>query len=260
MRGPAILATLLLAMAGLSSAALAATTATVPGSGQVTITGDSFIVDDPHHQATFTGNVVAKNADITLTSDKVVAFYGNAGASSIKTFEATGNVKIVTKRVQGEVLDYATVKQDDDSMTQGETTVVRDGQTGLRNVTYRIVYRNGQVALRKVLHQDVLRQPVSEIVKVGTQAPAPTTNFASGGTVWDALARCESGGNWATNTGNGYYGGLQFSLGTWQAYGGSGLPSNASRETQIAIATKLRNASGGYGAWPGCARALGLPT
>ena len=77
--------------------------------------------------------------------------------------------------------------------------------------------------------------------------------------MWDALAQCESGGNWAINTGNGYYGGLQFNLGTWQAYGGTGLPSQASRETQIAIATKLRDASGGYGAWPGCSAKLGLP-
>ena len=169
------------------------------------------------------------------------------------------DVKVLTKRVKGEVLDYATVEQDDDSMTQGETTVVRDGRTGLRNGTYRIVLRNGDVSTRKVLHQEVLRQPVSEIVKVGTQAPAPTTNFASGSTVWDQLAQCESGGNWAINTGNGYYGGLQFNLGTWQAYGGSGLPSNASRETQIAIATKVRDASGGYGAWPACAASLGLP-
>ena len=76
---------------------------------------------------------------------------------------------------------------------------------------------------------------------------------------WDAVAQCESGGNWAINTGNGYYGGLQFNLGTWQSYGGTGLPSEASRETQIAIATKLRDASGGYGAWPGCASSLGLP-
>ena len=67
---------------------------------------------------------------------------------------------------------------------------------------------------------------------------------------FEQLAQCESGGNWAINTGNGYYGGLQFNLGTWQAYGGSGLPSSASRETQIAIATKVRDASGGYGAWP----------
>jgi len=169
------------------------------------------------------------------------------------------DVRVVTKRVRGEVVDYSTVEQDDDSMTEGETTVVRDGQTGLRNVTYRIVYRNGEVSLRKVLHQDVLRQPVSQIVKVGTQAPASTTNFASGSTVWDQLAQCESGGNWAINTGNGYYGGLQFNIGTWQAYGGSGLPSSASRETQIAIATKVRDASGGYGAWPACAASLGLP-
>jgi len=167
------------------------------------------------------------------------------------------NVKVVTKKVDGEVIDFGTVEQEDGSMVQGETDVVRSGKTGLRDVTYRIVYRNGEVAVRKVVSQKVLRQPVDEIVKVGTKAPV--ANFASGNSVWDRLAQCESGGNWAINTGNGYYGGLQFSLGTWQAYGGSGLPSNASRETQIAIATKVRNASGGYGAWPGCAAALGLP-
>lgn len=76
---------------------------------------------------------------------------------------------------------------------------------------------------------------------------------------WDAVARCESSGNWAINTGNGYYGGLQFSLSTWQAYGGTGLPSSNSRETQIAVATRLRDATGGYGSWPGCAAKLGLP-
>ena len=96
------------------------------------------------------------------------------------------------------------------------------------------------------------------IAATGVGLAATPANAASGST-WDALAQCESGGNWAINTGNGYYGGLQFNLGTWRSYGGSGLPSNASRETQIAIATKLRDAAGGYGAWPGCAAALGLP-
>ena len=100
-------------------------------------------------------------------------------------------------------------------------------------------------------------EPVDRIVKVGTQVAAP--NFAGGSTVWDRLAQCESGGNWAINTGNGYYGGLQFNLQTWRAYGGPGYPHTASRTTQIAIATKLRNARGGYGAWPGCAAKLGLP-
>ncbi|GAA1795632.1 hypothetical protein GCM10009795_046390 [Nocardioides hankookensis] len=167
------------------------------------------------------------------------------------------NVKVVRKHVDGEVMDFGTVERDDDSMYEGETSVVRDGRTGLRDVTYRIVYRNGEISVKKVLQQDVQRQPVDEIVEVGTKAPS--TNYAGGNTVWDRLAQCESGGNWAINTGNGYYGGLQFNLGTWQANGGSGLPSNASRETQIAIATKVRDASGGYGAWPACAASLGLP-
>ena len=167
------------------------------------------------------------------------------------------SVRVVRKHVDGEVVDFDTVEREDSSMFEGETSVARDGRTGLRDVTYRIVYRNGDVAVKKVVRQDLRRQPVDEIVQVGTKPPA--TNFGGGNTVWDRLAQCESGGNWAINTGNGYYGGLQFNLGTWRSYGGSGLPSNASRETQIAIATKLRDAAGGYGAWPGCAAALGLP-
>jgi uncharacterized protein YabE (DUF348 family) len=167
-------------------------------------------------------------------------------------------VRIATKHVSGEAVPFSTVTRDDSSMAQGQSTVVRAGHTGLRDVTYRLVFENGHLAVRQVLHQDVLRAPVAQIERVGTKV-ARATNFAGGNTVWDALARCESGGNWATNTGNGYYGGLQFSLGTWQAYGGTGLPSNASRLTQIAIATKVRNASGGYGAWPACAASLGLP-
>jgi resuscitation-promoting factor RpfB len=170
-------------------------------------------------------------------------------------------IRIVRKHIKAEALPYATVTRDDSSMTKGRSAVVRRGRDGLRTVTYRITFRNGHLVARRVMSQHVLRQPVAEIQRVGTKAvaPAPTTNYASGGTVWDSLAQCESGGNWATNTGNGYYGGLQFSLGTWQAYGGTGLPSNASRETQIAIATKIRDASGGYGAWPACAASLGLP-
>jgi resuscitation-promoting factor RpfE len=70
---------------------------------------------------------------------------------------------------------------------------------------------------------------------------------------WDAIAACESGGNWATSTGNGYYGGLQFSIGTWRANGGSGSPAGASREEQIRVAENVL-ASQGLGAWPACGR------
>ena len=77
---------------------------------------------------------------------------------------------------------------------------------------------------------------------------------AATGRTWDRLAQCESGGNWHINTGNGYYGGLQFNLGTWRAYGGTSRPDLVSREQQIAIAEKVRAASGGYGAWPHCGK------
>ncbi len=166
-------------------------------------------------------------------------------------------IKVVSKRVKRETVDYETVEQSDPALFSGDTTVVRSGESGLRDVSYRLTYRNGRLVATKVLRQRVLEQPVDAIVRVGTKTAAP--NFAGGNTVWDALARCESGGNWAINTGNGYYGGLQFSLGTWRSYGGTGLPSQHTREYQIMIATRLRNASGGYGAWPACAASLGLP-
>jgi peptidoglycan hydrolase-like protein with peptidoglycan-binding domain len=76
-------------------------------------------------------------------------------------------------------------------------------------------------------------------------------------TVWDKLAKCESGGNWSINTGNGYYGGLQFSLQTWRGYGGSGMPHRTSRTEQIRIAEKVQNGQG-WGAWPSCSSKLGL--
>lgn len=79
----------------------------------------------------------------------------------------------------------------------------------------------------------------------------------AGGSVWDALAACESGGNWAINTGNGFYGGLQFTPSSWQAVGGSGLPNQASREEQIMRAEALQ-ARQGWGAWPVCSAKLGL--
>ncbi|WP_282783459.1 MULTISPECIES: transglycosylase family protein [unclassified Nocardia] len=68
---------------------------------------------------------------------------------------------------------------------------------------------------------------------------------------WDAVAQCESGGNWSINTGNGYYGGLQFSQSTWLANGGSGYAHNASREEQIRVAENVL-ATQGIGAWPVC--------
>ncbi|GAA3025113.1 LysM peptidoglycan-binding domain-containing protein [Streptomyces glomeratus] len=82
---------------------------------------------------------------------------------------------------------------------------------------------------------------------------------AADGAVWDRIAQCESGGNWHINTGNGYYGGLQFSAGTWRAYGGTAYAptaDQASRQAQITVATKVQQAQG-WGAWPVCSARAG---
>ncbi|MFF0494610.1 transglycosylase family protein [Nocardia sp. NPDC003482] len=72
---------------------------------------------------------------------------------------------------------------------------------------------------------------------------------------WDGVAQCESGGNWHINTGNGYYGGLQFTQSTWAANGGHGSPANASKEEQIRVAENVL-ATQGVGAWPVCGQYL----
>jgi resuscitation-promoting factor RpfB len=168
-------------------------------------------------------------------------------------------VRVVTKKVTEDV-DYDTVEKADSSMFEGDSKVVRAGRDGSRSVVYRLRFENGELVVRKELRATVLSEPRDAVVRVGTKEEAPAANYASGSTVWDQLAQCESGGNWAINTGNGYYGGLQFNLDTWQAYGGTGYPHENSREEQIAVATRLRDANGGsYGSWPHCASQLGLP-
>ena len=85
-------------------------------------------------------------------------------------------------------------------------------------------------------------------LSTGTAAAAPTHN-------WDGVAQCESGGNWSINTGNGYYGGLQFSQSTWAANGGAGSANNASKQEQIRVAENVL-ATQGAGAWPVCGQYL----
>ncbi|WUR80740.1 transglycosylase family protein [Streptomyces phaeochromogenes] len=94
------------------------------------------------------------------------------------------------------------------------------------------------------------------VTTVAVAVPLMGATGASAATTseWDAVAQCESGGDWSINTGNGYYGGLQFSASTWAAYGGSAYASTAnqaSKAQQIAVAEKVL-AGQGKGAWPSC--------
>lgn len=102
-----------------------------------------------------------------------------------------------------------------------------------------------------------LRKTLGMTVLAGAMVSAPIAlgvAVASADSVnWDAIAVCESGGNWAINTGNGYYGGLQFSPSTWSSNGGAGMPNQASRAEQIRIAENVLRTQG-IGAWPTCGR------
>lgn len=98
------------------------------------------------------------------------------------------------------------------------------------------------------------------VVLATTGAAFAQSAAAGSGSVWDRVAQCESGGNWHINTGNGYYGGLQFAAGTWRSHGGSAYAARAdlaSRSAQIAVAQRVL-ASQGPGAWPVCGPRAGL--
>ncbi|MFM9612319.1 transglycosylase [Streptomyces sp. V2] len=113
---------------------------------------------------------------------------------------------------------------------------------------------------------DNTRRARTTAVLAGAALLAPLGLLATSGNaaaadsgVWDRIAKCESGGNWHINTGNGYYGGLQFSASTWRAYGGTAYASTAdqaSREQQIAVASKVQRGQG-WGAWPVCSSRAG---
>jgi LysM repeat protein len=136
-----------------------------------------------------------------------------------------------------------------------------------------LIYPGQKLALpakgEKVRHRPLPTLELTRVVDLErSTAPASSSGSGSatgtrsasapaGGSVWDRLAQCESGGNWGINTGNGYSGGLQFAPGTWRANGGTGSAHNASRGEQIRVAERVR-ASQGWGAWPACSAKLGL--
>ncbi|HEX8182059.1 MAG TPA: transglycosylase family protein [Candidatus Saccharimonadales bacterium] len=129
-------------------------------------------------------------------------------------------------------------------------------------LTPRPLPENAPVAVKEEVRAEAAQPVASAQAAPAYTAPAPrpvaiAAPAVSGGSVWDRLAVCEAGGNWAINTGNGYYGGLQFTLSSWAAVGGSGYPHQASREEQI-MRGEMLQARQGWGAWPACTTKLGL--
>lgn len=108
------------------------------------------------------------------------------------------------------------------------------------------------------MKKNIFKNTVAAVLLAGTgiMATAPASQAADLAT-WEKLAQCESGGNWSINTGNGFYGGLQFTQQSWNGVGMSGSPHTASKEAQIEAAERLL-ALQGWGAWPACTAKYGL--
>ncbi|WP_377644533.1 ubiquitin-like domain-containing protein [Oryzobacter terrae] len=179
-------------------------------------------------------------------------------------------MKIVLKRVTvkkvktTESIAYDTVKKKDDSLYVGQTRVVTSGKAGKKAVTREITYVDGKRSKTKVLSSTTVSRPTTAVVRVGTKQVASSGGSGgSGGAInlaradmWDRIAECESSGNWSINTGNGYYGGLQFSISSWNYNGGDDFasrPDLASRAEQITVANRYYEKAG-LSPW-GCAHA-----
>lgn len=167
--------------------------------------------------------------------------------------------RVRTEQVTADVaVPFATQEQPDGSLDQGQSRVVSAGKTGLARRTTATTFVDNAVESTTVLSEERLAEPVTQVVAVGTRAPAPPPASAgrSGGLNWGALANCESGGNpRAVSPGGTYRGLYQFSMSTWAGVGGSGDPINASPGEQTYRAQILYNRSGA-GQWPVCGKYL----
>ena len=179
----------------------------------------------------------------------------------------TATTRVVT---QNRTLGYQVERRYDSSMAKGTSKVLRNGVSGVQQLTLRETVVGNVVQRYTVIKRVTTKSPVNKIIVIGTKsAPVttnpPTSNPPQGSTggldlrraaMWDRIAACESGGNWHINTGNGYYGGLQFDSGTWLANGGGKFAARAdlaSRAQQITVANHLYDQRG-LAPW-GCAGA-----
>ena len=149
--------------------------------------------------------------------------------------------------------------KDDATAFEGDEVVEEAGTPGSKEVKRSIRIVNGKEESNTVISEKEVTPAKPATIKRGTKAKSSAPSVANG-SVWDSLAQCEAGGNWAINTGNGFSGGLQFTPSTWLAYGGGQCARQAhlaARDKPIAVASKLQ-ARRGWGQWPACTGKLGL--
>lgn len=167
--------------------------------------------------------------------------------------------KIVQNRTERVPLEPTENIIEDPTLNMSRTVVENPGIPGVQDVTFAVSIVNGKEAGKDPVKATVVTPAAPKTIRKGAK-PGTEVPEVRDGTTWDALAKCESNGNWAINTGNGYYGGIQFDQSTWERQGGTRYAPRAdlaTREEQIAIAEVTR-ARQGWGAWPACTSRLGI--
>ncbi len=159
------------------------------------------------------------------------------------------------KEVREHPIGFSVERREDSSLFAGTEVVVRQGRPGARRITYAVRTVNGVRQKPRKLADEVVREPVTQRVKVGT-APLPDSGRGADRLNWDGLAQCESGGRPGAVDASGNYGGLyQFDTGTWHRLGGRGRPQDAPAAEQTYRAKKLY-VQRGASPWPHCGRRL----
>ena len=199
----------------------------------------------------------------TTKHAKKVTHAARATAQKVSRDQARPTVRTrLATTVQ--TVSFDTVRKYDANLASGKTRVARNGAPGKATATWRQQLAGSVIARTTLVKRVVTQQPVSRVLVIGTKkaAPKPISYSAQKATntggldlsraaMWDRIAQCESTGNWHINTGNGYYGGLQFDSGTWLGAGGGKFAARAdlaTREQQITIANKVY-ASRGLSPW-----------
>lgn len=188
-------------------------------------------------------------------SDTVVPAASSPVIDGMQVHVTRVRVEKVTERMP---LVPGNTRIEDTTLNMSRQVVEDPGSPGVQDVTFAIASVNGVETGRLPVANVVVAPAKNGVLRVGAKPGTEVPAVSNGGT-WDALAQCEAGGNWAINTGNGYFGGVQFDQNTWERNGGlryAGRADLATREEQIAIAEVTR-ARQGWGAWPVCSGRVG---
>jgi uncharacterized protein YabE (DUF348 family) len=208
-----------------------------------------------HLAAPNVGGLLAAAGAPLQQGDRVEPGASAPVVDGLQVMVTRNRIERVTERVP---LTPAARRIEDPDMNMSREIVEDPGTPGVQDVTFAVAKVNGVETGRLPIANSVVTPAREAVVRVGTK-PGTEVPAVNEGDIWDAIASCEAGGNWAINTGNGYYGGVQFDQGTWERNGGlryAGRPDLASREEQIAVAEVTR-ARQGWGAWPVCSGRAG---